>query len=143
MSESNPYGSPKVQSAYAARGWQPPNQNLATISMILGILSLCSFLVGCCCGPLALVIPPLAIGAVVCGHMAKSRIRKGTDAGDGMALAGLICGYVALALFCAAIIFYVILMLNMDVNQQGASIPKAASVLRTREVIDLAELLTW
>lgn len=42
-----------------------------------------------------------AIVAVVCGHLARGEIRRaapGTVQGDGMALAGLILGYLHLAL---------------------------------------------
>ena len=41
-----------------------------------------------------------AIAAVICGHVARGEIRRappGTMEGDGMALAGLILGYVHLA----------------------------------------------
>jgi uncharacterized protein DUF4190 len=43
-----------------------------------------------------------AIAAVVCGHIARSEIRRappGTVDGDGMAIAGLILGYAHLVLF--------------------------------------------
>jgi hypothetical protein len=42
-----------------------------------------------------------AVVAVVCGHIARAEIRRaapGTVQGEGMALAGLILGYVHLAL---------------------------------------------
>ncbi|MBU0677787.1 MAG: DUF4190 domain-containing protein [Verrucomicrobia bacterium] len=70
---------------------QPPQQDtpgIAIASLILGILGFV------CLGPLA------AIPAIVCGHMAKSRIKKSSGAlkGDGMALAGLILGYVQIGL---------------------------------------------
>lgn len=63
---------------------------LAIWSLVLGILSV----VLCWIGMLA------AIPAVVCGHVAHSRIRNsgGTLNGAGMALAGLILGYVAIGL---------------------------------------------
>jgi hypothetical protein len=55
--------------------------------MILGILGLI------CCGPFA------AIPAVICGHKARGRMRQtGSKVGDGQSLAGLILGYVSLAL---------------------------------------------
>jgi hypothetical protein len=68
------------------------NSPLATWSLVLGILGLV-FLVFCI-GPL------FAIPAVICGHMAYSRIKRsgGAQAGDGLALAGLIMGYITLAL---------------------------------------------
>lgn len=57
---------------------------VAVASLVLGILGL-------------ILIGPLgSIPAVICGHIAKSRIKKNPDmlTGDGMALAGLILGYV-------------------------------------------------
>lgn len=75
----------------AARRPMPPAQScgLATASLIMGILSLVL------CGGV------LALPAIICGHMARSRIRasRGTLGGDGMALAGLITGYVSLVFF--------------------------------------------
>jgi type II secretory pathway pseudopilin PulG len=61
---------------------------LAVWSMILGIMS---FL---CFGFLA------GIPAVICGHMARSKIRQsqGTLTGGGMALAGLILGYIGIVI---------------------------------------------
>jgi len=49
-----------------------------------------------------------AIAAVVCGHIARGEIRSappGTIEGDGMAVAGLILGYIHLALFVLAMMF--------------------------------------
>jgi competence protein ComGC len=57
---------------------------VAVASLVLGILGL-------------ILIGPLgSIPAVICGHVAKSRIKNNPDmlTGDGMALAGLILGYV-------------------------------------------------
>jgi hypothetical protein len=36
--------------------------------------------------------------AIVCGHVARSQIRKTGEAGDGMAQAGLVLGYLGLAI---------------------------------------------
>ena len=60
-------------------------------SLVLGILGLV-FLLGCI-GPL------FAIPAVVCGHVAHGRIRRsnGLLTGDGLALGGLITGYIGIA----------------------------------------------
>ena len=65
---------------------------IAIWALVLAILSLVfifSF-------PLSL---PLAIAAVVCGHLARSRIRQSSGAlrGMGLALAGLMVGYLGLA----------------------------------------------
>lgn len=72
----------------------PPGQNgMALTSMILGICSIV-LTIGCFVGFL------LAIPAVICGHIGRKQIREGASmqTGEGMALAGLIMGYVVLAL---------------------------------------------
>ncbi len=68
---------------------QKKTAGLAIASLILGILGVT------CLGPLG------AIPAVICGHLAKSDIKRSPDAvqGDGLALAGLILGYLCLAFF--------------------------------------------
>src|SRR5207302_6878613 len=45
-----------------------------------------------------------ALVAIVTGHMARSQIRKTGEGGDGLALAGVIIGYIHLALFAVVII---------------------------------------
>lgn len=63
----------------------PVTSQLAGWSLGLGIASMLLF------GPLT------GIPAIICGHMARSNIRKAPHAfaGAGMALAGLITGYIA------------------------------------------------
>ena len=58
--------------------------SLAVASLLVGILALA---------------PPCAIMAVVFGHLARSQIRKsaGRQKGAGLALAGLILGYLGVA----------------------------------------------
>jgi hypothetical protein len=70
----------------------PKTSTLAIWSLVLGILGVLFLLV--CIGPL------FAIPAVICGHMAYSRIKRsgGVLIGDGLALAGLITGYVSIGL---------------------------------------------
>jgi hypothetical protein len=63
-------------------GYSPPQNNgLAVASMIAGIL--------------AWIAAPVvaAVAAVVMGHMALGQIKRTGEAGGGMALAGLILGY--------------------------------------------------
>ena len=68
------------------------NCSLAVWSLVLGILAIVLSVV--CIGPL------FAIPAVICGHMAYSRIKRSAGAlsGEGLALGGLITGYLSLAL---------------------------------------------
>jgi hypothetical protein len=69
--------------------------SLAVVSMVFGILSWCGLVfIG-------------AIVAVVCGHLARSEIRRaqpGAIDGDGMALAGLVLGYAHLALILIGLV---------------------------------------
>lgn len=64
------------------------NVGQATASLVLGILSLILF--GILTG----------IPAVICGHIAKSKIKRAPEhlLGEGKALAGLIMGYISIAL---------------------------------------------
>lgn len=66
----------------------PKTSGLAITSLVLGIIGLCC--------PLFLV----PIAAVICGHIARGKIRDsgGTLGGAGQALAGLLLGYISLAL---------------------------------------------
>ena len=68
----------------------------ATWSLVLGILSLL------CGGPIT------AIPAIICGHKARSQIRENAQDGNGMALAGLILGYLALVFTVIVIIAAII-----------------------------------
>lgn len=65
---------------------QPQTNNKALASLILGI---CSYVLGL--GPLTGVV------AIILGHMALGEINRsgGTQSGRGMAIAGLVLGYVA------------------------------------------------
>jgi type II secretory pathway pseudopilin PulG len=71
---------------------EPKKLGLAIWSLVLGILAVVLSVV--CIGPL------FAIPAVICGHMAYGRIRRsgGALAGEGLALGGLITGYISIAL---------------------------------------------
>ena len=67
---------------------QPKTPALAIWSLVLGILSLMCFSIFA------------AIPGVICGHMAYSRIKRstGTLTGEGLAIAGLITGYIGIVL---------------------------------------------
>ena len=63
--------------------WRAQQANpLATASMV--------------CGMVALVLGPLAILAIVFGHIARRQIHRTGEGGRGMATAGLILGYLVL-----------------------------------------------
>lgn len=75
---------------------QGKTAGIAVTSLVLGILGLI------CLGPFA------AIPAVICGHIAKSKIKEAAGAlqGEGLALAGLILGYVGIGLSIVLIPLY-------------------------------------
>lgn len=79
---------------------QAPTQTntLAIVSLISGIAGL-------------FILPIIAgIVAVVTGHMAKKQIQEsmGAQGGGGMATAGLIMGYISLALWVCGCIAYLV-----------------------------------
>ncbi len=79
-----------VRSLPASTRFAPARTStLASASLLLGVLSLSAV-------PLLPAIP-----AIVCGHLARWRIRgsEGALVGDGLALGGLITGYLSLFLF--------------------------------------------
>ena len=71
---------------------EPKNCSLAVWSLVLGILAVVLSVV--CIGPL------FGIPAVICGHMGYSRVKRSAGAlsGGGLALGGLITGYLSIAL---------------------------------------------
>ncbi len=90
-----PLGAPRPWPAPAQpQGTATSNSGLAVASLVLGILSML------CAGILT------AVPAVITGHMARGEIRRsgGRTGGDGMALTGLILGYVTIGLTVVALI---------------------------------------
>lgn len=97
-------------------GMQPPTDGKATASLVLGILSVTCFWIFA------------GIPAVILGHMSRKRIREsmGRLKGDGMALAGLVMGYlsvfvgIAPILIIAAIAIPNLLRSRMAANDSAA-----------------------
>ncbi len=72
---------------------QPATNTLAVVSLVFGIVSWFALpFVG-------------ALVAIIVGHLARKQIRlsNGAEGGDGLALTGLILGYVHVALSCLVI----------------------------------------
>lgn len=77
----------------------PPPSGLAIASLILSISSF-------------IVLPLIgSIAGVVCGHMARSRFRQAGYAaeGNGIALAGVIIGWIGIAVYVGMIALLVVL----------------------------------
>jgi hypothetical protein len=79
-------------------------QTMALASLITGILSLVFICGGCALAPLGFLSPLLGVAAIVTGVMARQRIARGEETGNGLALAGLICGIIAVVLFVIGLI---------------------------------------
>lgn len=101
---ASPYGAPAPQQPYGyAPTAYPAQQQTNTMAIVA--------LVG------AFFIPLVGI---ICGHIAMGQIKKTGEQGRGLALAGLIIGYVYTALIVlgiiAYILFFVILFATIPVS---------------------------
>ena len=88
----------------------PPRgtNGLAIASMIVSIVGL----VGMCgWGPLSVFVSP--VGAIL-GHVAQRQIKVSGDQGNGMAIAGIVVGWIGFALALAYAAFFVWLFVNGD-----------------------------
>ncbi|MCP5535646.1 MAG: DUF4190 domain-containing protein [Akkermansiaceae bacterium] len=96
---------------------------LAITSLICGVASF-----------VLLVIP--AIVAIICGHVARSRIKKSHGAlqGKGLALAGLICGYASLFLITATI---TTIVYNVNESKRVKAEQVAEEIRRGKEIHQL------
>jgi hypothetical protein len=74
-----------MQPAWQPR-WQPARatNSLATAALVLGLLEFVTMGI-------------TAIPAIICGHIARNQIRQTGEQGDGMAVTGLVLGYLAVA----------------------------------------------
>lgn len=101
-----PWGSaPPAGMPYGNPAYQAPSTNgMAIAALVCGIASLGVGFITCGIGSVA------AIPAVILGHMSRKQIREsnGTQQGDGMALAGLITGYIGVGVLVLVIILFII-----------------------------------
>lgn len=90
-----------------------PSNGLAIGALVLGILSIPG---ACCCYSSV----PFGIAAIVMGVIAmnKAKMSPMTHGGRGMAMGGLICGIVGLAMTVVAIIFGMSMQLMNQLQNQ-------------------------
>ena len=92
MSDQTP-PPPPVYGQLGPGGYPAPTNTLAILALVFGFM--------------------FPIAGVICGHIARRQIRRTGEGGDGLALAGLILGYVLtgiIVLFVAAyVIFFIVL----------------------------------
>lgn len=103
------------QMQYEAYRPQAPN-SLAVGSMVLGIISLLAL---CAYGLGGL----MGVVAVVLGHLARAQIRRGEGSGDGMAVAGLITGYIAVILVLVFLLVLVAVFVFIGMAATAATKP--------------------
>jgi Domain of unknown function (DUF4190) len=99
---ATPFMVQQTESSRIRIGQRAPTSTSAVVSLVFGLLAW-------------IMLPVIAaIVAVVAGHMARSEIRRseGEVQGDGMALAGLILGYINLALGALVILLIAVLLLG-------------------------------
>lgn len=84
----------------------PPAQDTHARTNAMALVAFALSVLGC-------LLAPAALGAVVCGHIARSQIRKTGEAGDSWALAGLVLGYLLIALSLAGLLIFGGMMMTM------------------------------
>jgi len=112
---TQPMGQPPMQG-------EPPTDGKAIASLVLGILSLLCFSIF------------TGIPAAILGHMSRKNIRQsmGRLKGDGMALAGLILGYIGIGFFVVLMPIYLAIIIPNLLNARlAANEAAAATTMRT------------
>lgn len=107
----------------------------ATAALIVGILSIVFLFAVCCCSLFSNMLgAALGVGALVIGIMERKAIREGrsSQAGSGMAMAGLILGAIGLVLNLAVLAFFVVALF---VSESG-SMPSDSQPVQERSVDD-------
>ncbi len=100
------------------------------LSLATGVLGALTFglgaILGICLIPIQILIPIAWIVGIVTGHIALKQIKDGGDVegGRGMAIAGLISGYLGIGIFCILLVSLIVLILT------GASVPLLEEVFR-------------
>jgi hypothetical protein len=69
-------------------------------------------IVSLACSLLGLVILFPAVAGIICGHIARGQIRESGQNGAGLALAGLIIGYVWLVMLVFILVVFVVLIVS-------------------------------
>ena len=126
-----PHSSPVVGAPAPAPGAAVPTAGKATASLVLGLLSLVFCLAG--------------IPAIILGHMALSEIKKsaGRLKGDGMALAGLIMGYLSIVAIPFILIIAAIAIPNLLRSRIAANESSAVGQVRTINVAEVTYAVTY
>ena len=112
---TNPYNSPQTYAGQTPYTGVPvPTDTLSIVSLVCGILAI---LASCMYIGVIFGIP-----AVICGHMSLKNIKHSPIQiqGKGMAIAGLVCGYIG-SLISIALIILVFGMIGMAAMEGSSS----------------------
>jgi len=104
------------------------NTTLSLTSMILGIFGI-SFSFGCLFIGLFFGIP-----AVICGHMARGKVKRGEAGGNGFAIAGLITGYLSILFNVALTVIIVIFMMIPELQKSHSAAEKVKCKNNLRQI---------
>lgn len=96
-------------------------------------------------GIFGLLLFPIAIAAIILGHMSRSEIRKsnGRLKGDGMATAGLVMGYGAFAIIPFILIIAAIAIPNLLRARMAANEASAVGSVRVLNIAEISYLSTY
>lgn len=97
---ASPYASPQTYAGQAPYAGAIPTDGMSIAALVLGILAIVSCYVWALFG----------IPAVICGHMSLKKINNSPVPiqGKGMAIAGLVCGYLGILIQLIMIVFIVL-----------------------------------
>ena len=110
---------PVPQIAMAQQEWaRPPSSNKAIASLVRGVLFLCA---------------PASIAAIILGHFALADIKRSANrlTGHGLAIAGLVMGYLGIALTTIYIVFVVFIVRTTLSRDIPANETSAIATMRT------------
>jgi type II secretory pathway pseudopilin PulG len=130
---------PQATASATPRPYAPQQtETKAVVSLVLGVLGIIFifiFLIGIV----------FAVPAVIFGHLAKSSINKsrGRLSGEGMAMGGLIMGYISLAAIPVVLIIAAIAIPGLLRARVAANESAAASTVRTVNTAQVAYLTTY
>ncbi|MCW2508760.1 MAG: Conserved rane protein of unknown function, partial [Modestobacter sp.] len=93
------YGPPPGYGGYGPPGWLAAGRRAPTNALAVLAVALC------------FVFPPAAL---VTGVMARRQIQRTGESGDGLALAGIIIGGIATALFAVGLVFWMVAVASLS-----------------------------
>ena len=91
-----------------------PNNTLAVVSLVAGILSFFGHIVPFLGGF------TLALIAIVAGHVARNQIKQTGEGGSGFAVAGMVIGYIHIAILGLVFVFFFGLVMAILTGMFGA-----------------------